>query len=297
MKPLSLSEINLRDPFILTDERTGAYYLYGTDGATAWSGKPTGFDVYISRDLVSWEGPEPAFRPDEDFWSDRHYWAPEVHQWNGRCYMFASFKSEQQTRGTSILVSDSPVGPFIPLFGGKPVTPDGWECLDGTLHADDEGQPWMVFCREWVEVKDGEMYAVRLSPDLSRADGDPILLFKASDAPWAVAVGDNKDSYITDGPYMHRLPDGELVMLWSSAGEQGYTMGLARSSGGIEGPWTQDAQPVFAKDGGHGMLFRTFEGELCLTIHIPNANPQERPVIFKVKEEGSRLVIEGQAGQ
>ena len=45
---MRLSDINLRDPFVLVHE--GRYYLYGTRGATCW-GPATGFDVYVSADL------------------------------------------------------------------------------------------------------------------------------------------------------------------------------------------------------------------------------------------------------
>ncbi|WP_336743763.1 glycoside hydrolase family 43 protein [Paenibacillus sp. y28] len=278
-----LEDINLRDPFILPVPEEQAYYLYGTAGATAWSGTPEGFPVYRSSDLTHWEGPFQAFQPPAGFWADRHFWAPEVHRWNGRYYMLASFKSEQRCRGTQILAADQPQGPFEPL-GDRPVTPADWECLDGTLYADEDGVPWLVFCREWLEVLDGEVYAMPLLPDLTAGAAEPVLLFRASEAAWARPVkGD--DHFVTDGPFLHRLPDGSLVMLWSSIGEQGYAMGLARSAGGrMTGPWSQEAEPVFAKDGGHGMLLRTLEGRLLLTIHTPNKNPLERPILLKVEE-------------
>ncbi|GGD81334.1 glycoside hydrolase family 43 protein [Paenibacillus nasutitermitis] len=293
----TLSEIHIRDPFILPvkEEGEGVYYLYGTTGKTAWSGQPSGFNVYRSRDLVNWDGPAPAFRPDDDFWSDHHYWAPEVHHYGNHYYMLASFKAEGISRATQILIAEHPQGPFRP-HGQGPVTPADWECLDGTLFLDDAGSPWMVFCREWLQVTDGEMYAVRLTAELDGTIGEPQLLFHASEAPWS--VGSPKGEYVTDGPFLHRLEDGGLVMLWSSQGSQGYAMGLARSqSGSIAGPWTQDAEPLFAKDGGHGMLFRDFSDRLLLTIHTPNSHPDERPVIIEVKEENRTLVIRDQGDE
>ncbi|GGF79668.1 glycosyl hydrolase family 43 [Paenibacillus albidus] len=285
----TLSEINFRDPFILASAQTQLYYLFGTAGQTAWSGTPEGFDVYTSPDLVEWSGPFPAFRPEPGFWADHHFWAPEVHAYKDKYYMFASFKSEGIPRGTQILVADEPQGLYHPNSSG-PVTPAGWECLDGTLYVDQEGQPWMVFCREWLEVTDGEMYAVRLNEELSAAAGEPVLLFRASEAPWS--VGGTEGQYVTDGPFLHPGQGGELLMLWSSGGASGYAMGLARSaSGSICGPWTQDAEPLYAKDGGHGMLFRDFAGRLLLTIHTPNRNPEERPVLLEVQESSRQLNI------
>lgn len=58
----TLSDINFRDPYILSVPELEQYYLFGTDGLTAWSGAPHGFDVYISSDLQEWSGPIAAFR-------------------------------------------------------------------------------------------------------------------------------------------------------------------------------------------------------------------------------------------
>ncbi|WFA20944.1 glycoside hydrolase [Paenibacillus mucilaginosus] len=280
---LRRDEIRIRDPFVVPVQNEGLYYLYGTTDENVWQGPGVGFDVFRSRDLESWEGPFPAFRPELGFWADRHFWAPEVHLYEGRYYMFASFKAEDRCRGTQILAADSPLGPFVPLIGG-PLTPAGWECLDGTLYLDEEGAPWMIFCREWLQVHDGEMYAVRLTRDLRGTEGEPLLLFCASEAAWTRHAREETD-YVTDGPFLHRTESGELVMLWSSIGDKGYAIGLARSaSGRIEGPWVHDADRLLEEDGGHGMLFRAFGGEWMLTIHAPNRTPNERPVFYPVKE-------------
>ncbi|KQO12704.1 glycoside hydrolase family 43 protein [Paenibacillus sp. Leaf72] len=290
MSKKQLGDIHFRDPYILVDQTRQKYYLYGSTGQNVWSGKALGFDVYESDDLAEWEGPIACFRPEPDFWSDHHYWAPEVYEWEGRYYMFASFKADGIPRVTGVLAADQPQGPFEPW--SRALTPPDWECLDGTLFIDNDGDPWMVFCKEWVQVQDGEMYAVRITRDFKQAIGEPVLLFKASDAVWSVGGGDNQQNYVTDGPFLYRMANGELVMMWSTSGQEGYTMGIARSaSGQITGPWIQDAEPLFAKDGGHGMLFRTFEGQLCLTIHAPNKHPQERPVIFRLEEADGQFIL------
>ena len=71
-------------------------------------------------------------------------------------------------------MSDSPKGPFRPV-GNRPVTPEGWHCLDGTLYTDRKGAPWLVFCHEWLQVGDGQICAVPLSEDLSEAVGEPVI--------------------------------------------------------------------------------------------------------------------------
>lgn len=285
---LKSADIHIRDPYILPVSMNRRYYLYGTTGANAWQGPGQGFDVYSSTDLAGWEGPYPAFRPAPDFWGKINFWAPEVHFYRGRYYLFASFKAEDRRRATHILFSDTPLGPFIPLRK-EPITPKDWECLDGTLYVEN-GQPWIVFCHEWVQVKDGEMCALALSPDLREPVGEPQRLFCASQAPWVKAH--QPGDYVTDGPFVYRAVNGELLLLWSSFGDQGYAMGIARStSGTLFGPWRQDPQPLFAKDGGHGMLFRTFNKQLMVTLHTPNQSPDERPVFLELAEENGHLRV------
>lgn len=100
----------------------------------------TGFWVYKSKDLEEWSKSEKVFTPPMDFWADRDFWAPEVHQYKGKFYMFASFKAENRCRATQILVSDAPDEQFVPLTD-RPITPTEWECLDGTLYVDKKGKP------------------------------------------------------------------------------------------------------------------------------------------------------------
>jgi arabinan endo-1,5-alpha-L-arabinosidase len=277
--PIRRQDIQIRDPFVLPLAETGRYYLFGTTDRNAWEGPGTGFDVYTGTDLDVWEGPYPAFRPDPGFWATTQFWAPEIHVYQGRYVLLASFKAPGACRGTEILIADSPLGPFR-QHSHRPVTPSSWECLDGTLVIDDDKQPWMIFCHEWVQIGDGGMYAVRLHPDLTHAIAEPIRLFNASQAPWSRSFSGGpaqpRVCFVTDGPFVHRCEDGTLLMLWSSGGAHGYAMGVATSTTGVLGPWRQSGEAVYSKDGGHGMLFQTFGGKMMMALHAPNQTPHER---------------------
>lgn len=282
------ADIHVRDPFVLPVPSEGKYYLYGT----GLPGGDAGFDTYRSSDLQNWEGPLPVFRPKADFWATHHFWAPEVHLYKGRYYMFASFKANGVHRGTQILVSDHAEGPFVTMTE-KPVTPSDWECLDGTLYVDPKGDPWMVFCHEWVQVDDGEICAMPLTPDLKAAAGKPILLFRAHDAKWVGSFRADKGSYVTDGPFLWRTKSGALLMLWSSFHKGDYASALATSSSGeITGPWVQSELPLDIKDAGHSMIFRTFDGKLMLSLHQPNKASRERPSFVPIKEMGGKIELE-----
>ena len=304
-----LSQIRMRDPFIL-EPTPGNYVLFGTTDENLWGGPGTGFDCYTSTDFENWERPVAAFRPPMDFWADTQFWAPEVHEYRGRFYMFATFaSSEPKVRGTAVLVADQPAGPFLPWSEG-PVTPRELPCLDGTLFVDEQFQPWIVYSRgaegtaTSPALADGEMYARRLSPDLREPIGDPILLFKSSSAAWSKPLrfppgveppeelGLAKDPLFTDGAFLVRAGDGALHLMWSAFGEAGYAIGVATSETElITGPWRQNPTPLWAKNGGHGMILRRSDGQDLLIFHAPNDTPNERVVFAEVNIHPSGIEL------
>jgi beta-xylosidase len=288
------NEIQIRDPFIL--KHTNKYYMFGSTDKDIWRGPGTGFDVYISQDLTNWSEPIPAFRPPDAFWGTDNFWAPEVYQYNGAFYMFASFIGKGYMRGTAILKAEMPEGPYYPHSKGA-VTPKDWMCLDGTFYIAENKNPWIVFCHEWVQIRDGTVCAARLSDDLTRIVTEPITLFNSTDAYWSEEVyspSNNVYGYVTDGCNMHRMEDGRLLLLWSCMGKQGYCISYAVSqSGKIQGPWKQASKPLFDKDGGHGMIFTTYDGRLMLSIHSPNDTPNERAFFVELNETEEGLEVIG----
>ena len=284
-------DIHIRDPFVVPVHNEGIYYMYGTTDRDCWNAPGVGFDVYKSTNLEDWGGPYPAFRPSSGFRVEKNFWAPEVYRYSGKYYMVASFFAKGKGRGIQSLVSQSLLGPFVP--NSKDVlAPEEWECLDGTLYIEEQ-TPWMIFCHEWVQIGDGTICAVKLSNDLKRAISEPIELFKASFAPWVellVIENVGLEGYVTDGPFLYRASDNQLLMIWSSFRNQKYALGVARSvTGSVTGPWMHDTQPLFSEDGGHGMLFKTFDGQLMLSIHKPNNSPSERPMFLALNETDGKL--------
>lgn len=278
---MQLQNIYIRDPFILP--YNGTYYLYGK---TKLNDRK--FVVYKSNDLNEWSEPKVVFEPPLDFWADRDFWAPEVHEYKGKFYMFASFKAECRRRATQILVADNPEGDFVPLTE-SPVTPENWECLDGTLYLDREGTPYMVFCHEWVQIGNGTVCYAKLSEDLTHFIMEPKEMFAAQDFSFVQCPLRNRECYVTDGPFLYRCKNGDLLLIWSSFGENGYFTNVLKSDNGeIDGIW-EPQNMLFKNHGGHGMVFADFQGNLKLVLHHPN-NPagEERAILFDIKEmEGS----------
>ena len=293
-------DIYIRDPFIVPVAETGYYYMYASSSQKGANGQTLGgVAAYKSKDLKTWEGPVQVFTVPADNWITGAVWAPEVHKYNGRYYLFATLNSNLEWkkrkegwprftyRCTQIFHADSPEGLFLP-FDRTPHTPMDYMALDGTLWVED-GKPYMVFCHEWVQVVDGTMEVVELKPDLSAPVGQPLSLFCASSAPW---TPEGRDSYVTDGCFLYRTKSDKLLMIWSSFSKEGYALGIAESTTGkIYGPWKQHPEPLFNKDSGHGMLFHTFDGKLCIVFHQPNSGGAERAHIFELEDTGDTLII------
>lgn len=291
---MKLCDINIRDPFILPYE--GKYYLYGSrvglPQGKLFNGLQDGIDVYVSSDLEKWTEAKPVFEANEGFWGKYQFWAPEVHIYRGRFYMFASFKADGRCRGTHILASDTPDGRFTPVSEVQQ-TPVDWECLDGTFYIDRLGRPHMVFCHEWVQIEDGEVCDQLLSEDLTTPIGEPKTLWRASDFDGVVTVMPDRRAYVTDGPFFYRCKSGDLVCIWSTYTSQGYAELVSVSDNGdIDGNWTILDTPMSNSDGGHGMIFETLEGEMRFTMHKPNAPATaERPKILPFEEKGCQLIL------
>ena len=172
-----------------------------------------------------------------------------------------------------------------------PLTPDDWNCIDGMLYQEKE-KIYLIFSHSFEDVPAGDMCMVELENDFSSTKGEIFTLFSAKDAGWAVPIpfakaefGMDGDVYFTDGPAVYRQQNGKLLILWSSWGETGYTVGQAVSdSGKIEGPWRHLEQIVFGPDGGHGMFFHTKEGALKYLLHYPNQPGDEHPLLLELAE-------------
>lgn len=294
-----LPDLRMRDACVFVDERTRRYVIVS-------AGRGASVRAYTSEDLVHWEGPHILFTADATTWRGadvRGIWAPELHAHGGKYYLFLTFDTStplaEQWRGwlprvkraSSVLVADSPLGPFRP-FSDRPTLPEDMMTLDGTLWVED-GVPWMVFCHEWVQIVVGTVAKVRLTDDLSATVGEPARLFFGNDAPWAKR-NEQYGCYVTDGPWLHRSRTGKLLMLWSGFGAGGYTVAVAESaSGKLAGPWTQQPEPVFTGHGGHPMLFRRFDGQLMMALHAPNRPPDERVRLFEMEDTGDTVRIQG----
>jgi beta-xylosidase len=295
---IPLDSIRLSDPFILADEPTQTYYMTGTGGK-----------LWKSKDLKKWTGPFTIAQTDPKSWMGPTpmIWAAELHVYKGKYYYFATFTNKAvklgeglERRACHVLVSDRPEGPYVPMKDSTYLPADKLT-LDATLWTDNDGKPYMIFCHEWLQNDNGTVEKIALKPDFSGTTGSPKLLFLASDSPWSREKnkdGTDRPNKVTDGPWLFRTKTGKLGMLWTSWIYDVYTQGVAYSqSGTLDGPWIQEKEPVTPPNFGHGMLFRTFNGKLLMSIHSHrsvNGRTMRFPKLFEVDDSGDKLVIGNQ---
>lgn len=295
--PLLTQDIRIRDPFVYADAATQTYYMVAQTGNKIGKNEAgLGVEVYTSQDLKRWSEPILVFKRPKDFWGGKEIWAPEMHRIGDWFYLFVTFDGRQGGRGTQILRAQKPEGPFV-VFSENANTPPEQECLDGTPWIDEQGKRWLVYCHEWLQIGDGAMMVVPMQDDFSERAGEPVVLFHASDAPWVKPLSGRPGKFVTDGPTFYQTKGGKLLMLWSSFTGDGnvYAIGIAESENGqVTGPWKQLPKPLFDRDGGHCMLFRTFDGQLTLSLHQPNGGEKERAHFFSIKEENETLEIMGE---
>ena len=265
--------LRLRDPCVLVSG--GKYYLPCSNG--------NGYSCVSGSDLYTFGEPKVIFDAaacaDPDFDGVGDFWAPEMCEYRGEFYLFASYRSAATGhRGTAVFRCGTPDGDYELISAGQ-VTPKDWDSIDGSLYVD-ENAIRDGLRHEWTSMPDGigAMCASRMSADLTALEGEITTLFYASDAPW------NPKNTVTDGPYVRRLEDGRLVMLCSVFASYGYCVGAAYSGNGILGPWVQQEEPVYfcetedqlrRYEGGQARLFDDLRGRLMMSLHSPT--PSMRP--------------------
>src|SRR4051812_1468275 len=132
-RDVKLADERLRDSCVWVDQANQTYYLVSA-GRRGPNGRRTVVQ-YQSKDLVTWNGPRVIFEIPENFWTQRGIWAPELHQYRGKFYLFLTFDSDQPfpeqwrdwlprvKRGSQVLVADTVDGPFKPFDSTRSTLP------------------------------------------------------------------------------------------------------------------------------------------------------------------------------
>lgn len=283
------SDIELSDPFIMADPKTRQYYMTGTGGG-----------LWQSGDLETWTYLGVPLQFDGEAWmgASPQVWASEIHCIDGKYYNFPTLTNGNITideqghprRAVHIMSSTLPQGKYS-LISGADATyvPAEKTTLDGTYFEDTDGKRYLLYCHEWIQNGNGTIEYIELKPDMKGTVGEGTVMTRAHDATW-------NTSPVTDGPYLFRTQTGRLGMIWTSWHGDRYVQGVAYSSTGkLSGPWVHEPLPITPDNYGHGMLFRTFEGQLLMSIHshrnidLDAQHFERHPVLFVMDDSGDRL--------
>ena len=216
------TRLKAADPYVLA--WNGRYYLYGSCPLCGPEAQTEGFGVFVSDDLVHWRRETGRSKGGlvfarGDGFGTADFWAPEVHRYKGRFYLFYT-----ANRSCCVAVADSPLGPFRNPKKEPLVSSPDRQMIDNSLFVDDDGTPWMPF-------SDGERFAlVQLAGDLmSVVPGSHRYAFEEPREPWQNGV--------EEGPSIVRA-GGKYVVLFSGdcCQSQDYAVGVGIADK-VTGPW------------------------------------------------------------
>jgi xylan 1,4-beta-xylosidase len=231
--------LGIGDPAVLF--HAGKYYLYPT-------GDNSGYNVYISSDLVNWEKGPRVFQS-----SERGVWAPDVFYNDGdrKFYLYYTVNGR-----IGVAVSDLPDGVF--KDHGTLIE----NAIDAHMFLDEDGRYYLYY----VQYPGFRIHVQPMESPV-RKKGIPVQALYATD-PW-----EKKQAALTEAPWMlkHR---GVYYLLYSASGAdtEDYAIGYASAASPL-GPFTKYAgNPIIKKGGnifgpGHCSVIKTHDGQLWMVYH------------------------------
>ena len=256
------------DPQVVLFEDKYYCYVTNTDHFSQ------GFDVWVSEDMVNWEGPIFCFDAIKS-WGKSHFWAPEVVYHNGKFVMHYTAKSrELDSLRLGVAVSDSPTGPFKDV-NDAPMFDLGYATIDGSVLRCDEGN-FFYYSRDCCEniingIKTSQLYCVRLNDDLTGVVGEHVLVTTPTE-PFELKSLSNKGYLWNEGPCVIKLGD-KYVMNYSANcyATNDYAICVSTSDSPV-GPFEKSANnPVLSCQkelfgSGHNAFFKSKDGDIFQTI-------------------------------
>ncbi|WP_257668409.1 glycoside hydrolase family 43 protein [Parapedobacter tibetensis] len=323
-------DVAFGDPYVLYDDETARYYMYGTGG-----GAKDGFAAYSSTDLADWQSEGQVYYGNTDStWGIDAFWAPEVYKRNGKFYMFYSAQwrdnptNELENFKIGIAVSDNPTGPFRDLHDG-PLFDPGYPIIDANVYFAEDGRVYLYYSRccykhpvesevaDWArkkgwfdEIEESWVYGVELKSDFSGIIGEPMLLLRPpiemddAQAEWESRSVTSKEvnRRWTEGSFTFKHGDTYYMMYSANhfAGEN-YAVGYATASDPL-GPFEKAANnPVLEKNiekggvvtgTGHNSVVFLPDGRMRCVYHGRTKKTGDERVVFidEMKIDGNGVL-------
>lgn len=240
----TLFALNAQNPIIQTYYtadpapmvHNGTVYLYTShDEDTTVKNFFTMYDwrCYSSTDMVNWTDHGAVASLKNFTWNKKTNgaWAPQCVERDGKFYLYVPIHGE----GISVLVGDSPTGPFTDPLGKRLVDSDQiWQDIDPTVFVDDNGQAYLY----WGNPS---LWYVKLNKDMisyDRSIGDNgIVSVPMTSASFGSKEGrDGKPgTTYTEGPWFYKR-NNLYYMIYAAEGIPEYISYSTAPS--AEGPWT-----------------------------------------------------------
>lgn len=218
----------------------GTVYLYTSHDADSTANNFfTMYDwrCYSSKDMVNWTDHGAVASLKNFAWMNKTNgaWAPQCIERNGKFYLYVPIHGE----GISVLVSDSPTGPFTDPIGKRLIDSDHiWQDIDPTVAIDGEGQAWLYWGNPGL-------WYVRLNEDMISYDRnigrDGIVSIEMTPESFGSKTGrDGKPgTTYTEGPWFYKR-NNLYYMIYAAEGIPEYISYSTANS--PEGPWAYKGQ-------------------------------------------------------
>ena len=257
------------DPMIV--EHEGTYYLYYTGGSK--------LGVRTSTNLLSWSDAKIIFDLSQTGWGVDKCWAPEVHKYNGKFYLFFGGSDSKGILRGGVAVSDTPDGTFTPI-GKEPLLNFSYSIIDQNLFVDDDGRTYIFYSKDCSTNKINgkgvsQIYGVEVSNDFTRLIGEPVLI-ATPEYSWEMQSG---STTWNEGPAVFKQ-NGKYYLLYSANlySKAKYSIGYAVSDT-VLAKYNKSPNSCIVKGNddtitgtGHCNILK-FEDEIYLVYHAHTVPP------------------------
>ncbi len=231
--------LGIGDPAVLFHQ--GKYYLYPT-------GDNRGYDVYVSKDLISWQKGPRVFQSDEP-----GVWAPDVfyNQTDQTFYLYYTVNGR-----IGVAIADRPDG----VFKDQVTLID--KAIDAHMFVDEDSRYYLYY----VEYPGFRIHVQPMDSPMQKK-GDPVRIIQPTNA-W-----EKKHAELTEAPWMLKH-NGVYYLLYSASGAntQEYAIGYATAKSPL-GPFTKyGGNPIIQKSSnifgpGHCSVTKAADGKLWMVYH------------------------------
>lgn len=214
----------------------GTVYLYSShDEDSTVNNFFTMYDwrCYSSKDMVNWTDHGMVASLKDFDWMDKTNgaWAPQAIERDGKFYLYVPIHGE----GISVLVADSPTGPFSDPIGKRLIDSDHiWQDIDPTVAIDDDGQAYLYWGNPGL-------WYVKLNQDMISYDRsigqDGVVTVEMTAEAFGYKEGRDGQAgtTYTEGPWFYKRND-LYYMVYAAEGIPEY---IAYSTAPSPvGPWT-----------------------------------------------------------